>query len=63
MKVNTWQVTLSLINDEGCDVITSYCDSNAAAVAANEKSVYYISTNSDMSEFAPDVFLTALRFP
>jgi len=53
------ELALSLI-DKGYDVITSYCDSYTPAEAAEEKGVYYISTNSDLRRFAPHVYLTGV---
>ena len=55
------ELALSLINKR-CDVITSYCDSYAPAVVAEEKGIYYISVNSDLRRFAPHVFLTGVVF-
>jgi len=51
------EVALALI-DNGCDVITHHTDSYAPAVVADERGVYYISLNSNLSMFAPHVFLT-----
>lgn len=49
---------LSLI-DAGADVIAQHQDSPAAQEAAQDRKVYSIGYDSDMSEFAPDAHLTA----
>jgi basic membrane protein A and related proteins len=49
---------LSLI-DAGADVIAQGGDSPAAQEAAQEKGVYSVGYDSDMSKFAPDAHLTA----
>ncbi len=51
------EVALALIDNE-CDVITHHTDSYAPAVVAEEKGVCYISLNSNLKMFAPQVFLT-----
>jgi len=45
--------------DIGCDVITQHQDSPAPQEAAQERGVYSIGYNSDMSSFAPDAHLTS----
>jgi len=45
--------------DVGADVITQHQDSPAAQEAAQEKGVYSIGYDSDMSKFAPKAHLTA----
>ncbi len=62
---NTWydpatekEAALSLL-EEGCDVIAQHQDSPAPQQAAEEKGVYSIGYNSDMSKFAPKAHLTA----
>jgi len=62
---NTWydpatekEAALSLI-EAGCDVIAQHQDSPAPQQAAQEKGVYSIGYNSDMSAFAPKAHLTA----
>lgn len=45
--------------DVGADVITQHQDSPAAQEAAEEKGVYSIGYDSDMSKFAPKAHLTA----
>lgn len=62
---NTWldpttekQAAKSLL-DAGCDVLTQHQDSPATLQAAEEKGVYSIGYNCDMSKYAPKGFLTA----
>ena len=62
---NTWydpatekEAALSLI-DAGADVIAQHQDSPAPQQAAQERGVYSIGYNSDMSAFAPKAHLTA----
>ena len=45
--------------DAGADVVTQHQDSPATQQAAEEKGVYSIGYNSDMSNFAPNAYLTA----
>ncbi len=45
--------------DVGADVITQHQDSPGPQEAAQEKGVYSVGYNSDMSAFAPDAHLTA----
>jgi basic membrane protein A len=45
--------------DVGADVITQHQDSPAAQEAAQERGVYSVGYNSDMSKFAPKAHLTA----
>jgi len=52
------EAALSLI-DAGADVVTQHQDSPATQQAAEEKGVYSIGYNSDMSNFAPNAYLTA----
>jgi basic membrane protein A len=62
---NTWfdpsrekEAAVSLL-DIGADVIAQHQDSPAPQQAAQEKGVYSIGNNSDMSAFAPKAFLAA----
>ncbi|HID15546.1 MAG TPA: BMP family ABC transporter substrate-binding protein [Candidatus Atribacteria bacterium] len=62
---NTWydpatekEAALSLL-EAGCDVIAQHQDSPAPQQAAEEKGVYSIGYNSDMSKFAKKAHLTA----
>lgn len=62
--VNTWydpaaeyEATMGLI-DVGADVIAHETDSPAPHQAAEERGVYGVGKNSDMSKFAPEAFLT-----
>ena len=52
------EAALSLIN-AGADVIAQHQDSPAAQEAAQDKKVYSVGYNQDMSHFAPDAHLTA----
>jgi basic membrane protein A and related proteins len=52
------EAALSLIN-AGADVIAQHQDSPAAQEAAQDKKVYSVGYNQDMSKFAPDAHLTA----
>jgi basic membrane protein A len=52
------EAALSLI-DAGADVITQHQDSPAAQEAAQDRKVYSIGYNGDMSHFAPEAHLTA----
>ena len=45
--------------DVGCDVIAQHQDSPGPQEAAQEKGIYSIGYNSDMSPFAPEAHLTA----
>lgn len=61
---NTWynpdlekQAALSLI-DVGADVIAQHQDTPSPLMAAAERGVYGIGSESDMSQFAPDAYLT-----
>ncbi|GAB6177809.1 BMP family ABC transporter substrate-binding protein [Desulfobaculum senezii] len=45
--------------DVGCDVIAQHQDSPAPQEAAQERGVYSIGYNTDMSQFAPNAHLTA----
>ncbi|NJB68851.1 basic membrane protein A [Desulfobaculum xiamenense] len=45
--------------DVGCDVIAQHQDSPAPQEAAQERGVYSVGYNSDMSQFAPNSHLTA----
>jgi basic membrane protein A len=62
---NTWfdpsrekEAAVSLL-DIGADVITQHQDSPAPQQAAQDRGVYSIGYNSDMSAFAPEAFLAA----
>ena len=62
---NTWydpatekEAALSLLG-LGCDVLTQHQDSPATLQAAQEKGVYAIGYNTDMSKFAPKAYLTS----
>lgn len=62
--VNTWydpaaerEAAMSLI-DVGADIIAHETDSPAPHQAAEERNVYSVGKNSDMSKFAPEAFLT-----
>jgi len=61
---NTWynpdiekQAALSLI-DAGADVIAQHQDTPSPLMAASERGVYGIGSESNMSQFAPDAYLT-----
>ena len=65
---NTWfdmavekSAALELIN-HGCDVVTQHQDSPAAMIACEEKGIFGIGYNADMSASAPNAFLCAPRF-
>lgn len=45
---------------EGCDVLAQHCDTTAPQEAAQEKGVFAIGYNSDMSKETPDATLTSV---
>lgn len=53
------EATLSLI-DSVCDVISQHCDSAGPTIAAQEKGVYSIGYNSEVSASGKDAFLTSV---
>lgn len=64
--VNSWfdpgrerEATVTLV-DQGADVMTHHTDSTAVVAAAEEKGVYVIGYNSDMSKYGPKMHLTAV---
>lgn len=56
---NTEKTNAETLIADGCDVITQHQDSTSAQIAAQEKGVFSIGYNGDMSEVAPDAHLTA----
>lgn len=45
--------------DMGCDVLGMHCDTTGPVVAAQEKGVWAVGYNADMTEAGPDSYLTA----
>lgn len=62
---NTWydatleRQTAEALLDEGCDVIAQHCDTAMPQIAAQERGVWGVGYNADMSEDAPKAHLTA----
>ena len=63
--MNTWydptleRQTAEALLDLGCDVIAQHCDTTMPQVAAQERGVWGVGYNADMSVEAPDAVLTA----
>ena len=51
--------TAEALLEAGADVIAMHQDSTAAGIAAQNAGARWVAYNSDMSQFAPDAFLTA----
>ena len=67
MKVtNSWYApeaekeAAEVLLDMGCDVITQHCDTSYPQTLAEERGVYGIGYNSDMSKEAPDACLCSV---
>lgn len=63
--INSWfdptmerQVADALL-DAGCDVLAQHCDTTGPVVAANERGVWAVGYNADMSEAGPSAYLTS----
>ena len=63
---NSWydpdaeKAAAELLLDMGCDVITQHCDTSYPQTLAQERGVYGIGYNSDMSKEAPDACLCSV---
>ncbi len=63
--INSWydptleRQTAEALLDAGCDVIAQHCDTTMPQLAAQERGVWGVGYNSDMSVEAPDAVLTA----
>ncbi len=63
--MNTWydptleRQTAESLLDLGCDVIAQHCDTAMPQIAAQERGVWGVGYNADMSTDAPDAVLTA----
>ena len=63
---NSWydpeaeKAAASTLLDMNCDVITQHCDTTYPQLLAQQKNVYSIGYNSDMSKDAPDVCLCSV---
>jgi len=63
--LNTWydptleRQAADALLDMGCDVLAQHCDTTGPVAAANERGVWAVGYNSDMSAAGPNSYLTA----